>query len=54
MGIYPQFDRSRLQVKPLGERVHDLSHSTLLELEEQVAPLDERAMADITVLGTCL
>jgi hypothetical protein len=51
MGFYPQFDRSRLQIKPLEERVHDLSHETLLELDTQVPLLEEQAMADIAVLG---
>ena len=35
---YPLFDRSRLLVKPLGERIHDLEVSRWLALEE--APLD--------------
>ena len=35
---YPLFDRSRLAVKPLGERIHDLEVSHWLALEE--APLD--------------
>jgi hypothetical protein len=35
---YPQFDRSRLVVKPLAERVHDLHLGHWLELEE--TPLD--------------
>ena len=51
MGIYPQFDRSRLQLKPLDQRTHDLSHSTLLELDEEVPLLGEKAMADIAVLA---
>jgi hypothetical protein len=33
---YPQFDRSRLVVKPLAERVHDLSLSRWLALGDEV------------------
>ena len=31
--MFPQFDRSRLQIKPLSERRHDLDLSALLPLE---------------------
>jgi hypothetical protein len=49
--MYPQFDRSRLIIKPLEERVHDLRHSTLLELDAEVQPLAAAAMRDLSKLG---
>ena len=35
---YPLFDRSRLRVKPLAERVSDLNTAHWLELDEIAAP----------------
>ena len=52
--MHPQFDRSRLIVKPLAERVHDLSISSLLPLEAMpsgLAPRDEQILRE---LGTRL
>ena len=49
--MLPTFNRSRLIVKPLAERKHDISIAQQLPLEELPPPLDERAMADITELG---
>lgn len=37
---YPQFDRSRLVVKPLGERVNDLPLSRWLQLTDATPPFD--------------
>lgn len=51
---YPQFDPSRLIIKPLDERQHDVRHDSLLGLDEVPPPLDERAMQTIEVLGTRL
>lgn len=51
MPMFPQFDRSRLKIKPLAERTHDLSHDTLLPLDHQPPPLDDRAMGDLQALG---
>ena len=48
----PSFDRSRLIIKPLAERKHDLSIEHQLALDELPPRLDERAMADIAELGT--
>lgn len=48
---YPQFDRSRLIIKPLAERIHDVPVSSLLELEEEPGQLDEDALAAIATLG---
>ena len=39
---YPLFDRSKLRIKPLAERQHDLSHDTLLPLESPVWKPPER------------
>ena len=41
---YPIFDRSRLIIKPLAERRHDLDLSALLALTEQVPIFDHPAM----------
>jgi hypothetical protein len=41
---YPQFDRSRLRVKPLAERVHDLDLATILPLDPSIEPLEPSAM----------
>ena len=49
--MLPTFDRSRLIIKPLGERKHDLPIGQQLPLEELPPRLDERAMADIAELG---
>jgi hypothetical protein len=47
----PTFDRSRLIIKPLAERKHDLSIEQQLPLEELPPALNERAMADIAEVG---
>ncbi len=49
--MYPQFDRSRLTIKPLDERTHDLSHASLLSLDETPQRLDDAAMRDVATLG---
>ena len=46
-----QFDRSRLLIKPLDERNHDLSHDSLLELDADVPALADPMMSRLTVLG---
>jgi hypothetical protein len=51
MGLYPQFDRSRLIVKPLQERIHDLTHQRLLALDDAPPGLDERTRDDLCLLG---
>lgn len=51
---FPQFDRSRLVIKPLRERTHDLAHDTLLALDELPPPLGEPAMRDLSTLGARL
>jgi len=49
--MLPTFDRSRLILKPLGERTHDLSISQQLPLDELPPTLDAKGMADIAELG---
>jgi hypothetical protein len=45
------FDRSKLLIKPLAERRHDLSIEQQLPLEELPPPLDELGMTDIAEIG---
>jgi len=49
--VFPQFDRSRLKIKPLNERTHDLSIDSLLAIDELPPKLDDVAMADLNRLG---
>jgi len=49
--MLPQFDRSRLIIKPLAERKHDITIDQQLALDELPPPLDAKAMADIAELG---
>jgi hypothetical protein len=44
---YPTFDRSRLRLRPLGERRHDMGLDQLLGLEEPVAPFDEALLDQV-------
>jgi len=50
--MFPQFDRSRLLIKPLEQRQHDLSHATLLGLDDAPPPLDPKALADLASIGS--
>jgi len=52
--MYQQFDRSRLQIKPLAERTHDIQHDSLLPLDHQPADLDRPAMDNLATLGSRL
>jgi len=45
------FDRSRLKIRPLAERAHDLTHDTLLPLDQLPEPLDEVSMDTLRTLG---
>jgi hypothetical protein len=49
--MLPTFHRSRLIIKPLSERKHDLSIEQQLPLDQLPPALDERAMADIAEIG---
>ena len=37
---YPLFDRSRLKLRPLSERVHDMTLAEVLNLDADVPPFD--------------
>ena len=47
MSRYEVFDRSRLRIKPLAERVHDLSLGRWLALEDETPPFQHPQLADI-------
>jgi hypothetical protein len=47
---YPVFDRSRLQIKPLAERVNDLDASRWLALDEIAEPYDHPQLAEVAGL----
>ncbi len=49
--MHPQFDRSRLKIKPLGEREHDLHHTRFLSLDDVPEPLDDCAMQDLSAVA---
>jgi hypothetical protein len=51
MSRYPQFDRSRLLVKPLDERTHDVPYASLLQLEAVPESLSAAASRDVGTLG---
>ena len=38
---YPLFDRSRLKLRPLSERVHDMALAEVLNLDDEVPPFDD-------------
>src|SRR5262245_44160588 len=42
---FPAFDRSRLRIRPLAERNHDLDLSALLSLDAPVPDFDHPALA---------
>ena len=44
---YPLFDRSKLTLKPLSERVHDVSIDRFIGLDEPIAPFDHPALASL-------
>jgi hypothetical protein len=44
---YPQFDRSQLEIKSLGERVHDMTLDHLLKLGDPVPFVDDPALPRI-------
>jgi hypothetical protein len=44
---YPLFDRSRLQIKPLAERIHDLHTNWWLPLDAPVPAYDHPQLADL-------
>jgi len=44
---YPLFDRSQLLLKPLQERVHDVSIDSFIDLNEPLEPFDHPAMTPL-------
>jgi hypothetical protein len=49
--MLPQFDRSRLLIKPLAERKHDITIDQQLPLEDLPLPLEAKAATDVAELG---
>ena len=49
--MYPQFDRSQLLIKPLRERIHDVSRDFLLPLDQLPSGLDPKDEAVLDELG---
>lgn len=49
--MFPQFDRSRLIIKPLAERKHDLSIETQLPLDATTDELDPESERVLALLG---
>ncbi len=47
MGRYPVFDRSRLVVKPLSERVNDLQREWWLPLDAEAPPFEHHQLAEL-------
>lgn len=48
---YPVFDRSRLRVRPLDERAHDMDMDHLLALDEQVEEADDELQAALVQIA---
>lgn len=44
---YRVFDRRRLKLKPLEERVHDFNVSQVLSLSDETPPFEDRRIAEI-------
>ena len=44
---YPIFNRSRLRLKPLSERVHDMTLDDVLRLDDPIPPFDDPALAQV-------
>ncbi len=49
--MFPQFDRSKLIIKPLEQRTHDLHRTSLLELDDEPTQLPAAAMRDLSEIG---
>lgn len=41
---FPKFDRSKLKLKPLSERVHDLTLDSFYHLNDPIPPFDHPAL----------
>jgi hypothetical protein len=44
---FPQFDRSQLKLKPLNERIHDMTLANILQVDDPVKPSDNPALPEI-------
>ena len=44
---YPSFDRTRLILKPLSERKHDMTISDVLNLDESVEPFNDPSLYEV-------
>jgi len=44
---YPLFDRSKLKLRPLSERVHGMALAEVLDLDDDVPPCDEPGLAQV-------
>jgi hypothetical protein len=44
---FPQFDRSQLTLKPLSERIHDMTLANLLQIDDPVTPSVDPALPEI-------
>ncbi|HID63085.1 MAG TPA: hypothetical protein EYP49_10145 [Anaerolineae bacterium] len=45
---YPLFDRTRLKLKPLSKREHDMTLADVLPLDAPVPPFDDPSLAQVT------
>ena len=48
---YPVFDRSRLRIRPLADRNHDMDVGYLLDLEEQVEEADSTLRSSVALIA---
>ena len=44
---YPLFDRSKLKLRPLSERVHDMALAEVLNLDDDVLPFDDPGLDQV-------
>jgi hypothetical protein len=44
---YPLFDRSKLKLRPLSERVHDMSLAEVLSLDDDIPPFDDPVLEQV-------
>ena len=51
---YPIFDRSRLNVRPLAERVHDMDLRYLLQLDDNPGEIDDAYVRDLETVAAKL
>ena len=44
---YPQFDRTQLKLKPLGERIHDMTLDYILSPDDPINPVADPSLPEI-------